>query len=114
MPMPVSRTSIITSPRITVAVRSTWPPWSVYLAALVSRFDTICVIRTGSPSIVASTGGSVTVRRCCLRSRSGRAASTAASTAPVRATCVLFSVNLPCVMRATSNRSSSNQAMCDT
>jgi hypothetical protein len=53
IPMPVSRTEIMTSPASRETVSQICPPGSVYLPALLRRFATTCESRNGSASTVS-------------------------------------------------------------
>ena len=61
IPSPSSRTRITTSPPSSSAVSWMWPPGSVYLAALSSRFTSTCSKRIGSTWISTGSGGIETV-----------------------------------------------------
>src|SRR5262249_6933860 len=89
-------------------------PWSVYLAALLSRFAKTCSRRVGSASRRTGSGGRSTVSVCWRSSMSGRVASTVRSTTGAMSTASLRSSILPRVMRDTSRRASTILAMCCT
>ena len=74
MPMPVSLTRRTSSPPSCRAVSQMWPPWSVYLAALLSRFAKTCSSRVGSASRRTGSGGRATVSSwlAVLDERAGR------------------------------------------
>ena len=61
MPMPLSRTRMMTSSPILSAVREICPPSSVYFAALFKRLESTWASRAGSTSTRTGSGGSVIV-----------------------------------------------------
>ena len=114
MPTPVSLTVTTTLSCSRRAVTVIRPPGSVYLAALLSRFEKTCARRTGSASRPSGSAGSATSSVWFAASISGRLVSTAAAITSARSTLTLRKSILPRVMRETSIRSSISRTMWST
>src|SRR4029453_13420952 len=106
MPAPLSRTRRTASPPSCSTLTSILPPGSVYFAAFVMRFTITCSNRVGSALTCTSSGDDETERPCARSSMSCWVVSTARATMLASRTRCLRSVILPCVIRATSSRSS--------
>ena len=106
MPCPVSDT--LSSACELTRSSHTWmrPPFGVNLTALVSRFQTTCRSRPGSPCTWVGVASRSVWIRTPLASAAGRTDSMAASTTEARSTTCTSSCTLPVVMRLMSSRSS--------
>ena len=88
------------------------PPFSLYLAALFSRFTTTCSRRVGS-ALTQRFPRSIDTSSVCFRSsKSGLTVATALSRIGVASTTSLRSSILPRLMRETSSRSSISRVRC--
>ncbi len=111
IPMPLSRTRMMTRSSSVSAWTSIRPPVSVYFTAFVSRLFSTCSSRKGSAQIRTASSGIATRSSCCLASRSGRIVSSERRMIAERSTGSFRSWILPRVIRETSSRSSTRRAM---
>src|SRR5512146_1279261 len=93
--MPSSRTETTISPPSRRALSWILPRGSVYLAALMRRFEKTCARRTASASSRMASRGNSSDRLWCLASSRGRAVSIAALSTETSSTGAFFSSRDP-------------------
>jgi hypothetical protein len=114
IPRPLSFTRISTNSPIDTARKEIAPPTSVYLAALLSKFDTIWARRAGSTSSSSGSRGSARSSAWFFSWNCGWLVWTACWMIVATSTRSLRSSILPAVTRETSSRSSTRRTMCRT
>ena len=112
MPTPESRMRNTTSSPSRAADSEMRPPFGVYFAALLTRFERICATRAKSPLSCSGSAGSCSDSVCRCASMFGLLVSIAAAMTCATSTVSILSSILPRVMRDTSSRSSTSRTSC--